>query len=77
MSTADTGSLCGIDPRRGRVHARSVTGQETSRTENVDGNVVLRGKQKMSTMNEGCPLANDDGISHQRLLLYAVANTNE
>lgn len=61
MSTTDAGSIHGIDLREDEYTVVQSPLREKYRAEDADGNVVLRGKQKMLKMKEEFPFVDDDG----------------
>jgi uncharacterized protein YxjI len=61
MSTTDTGSLSGIDLSRDEYTVVQSPIREKYRAEDAEGNVVLRGKQKMLKMKEEFPFVDGDG----------------
>ena len=61
MSTTDAGSLQGIDLSEDEYTVVQSLVREKYRAEDPDGNVVLRGKQKMLKMKEEFPFVDGDG----------------
>jgi uncharacterized protein YxjI len=61
MSTTDAGSIHGIDLREDEYTVVQSPLREKYRAEDADGNVVLRGKQKMLKMKEEFPFVDGDG----------------
>jgi len=61
MSTTDAGSIQGIDLSENEYRVVQSAIREKYRAEDSDGNVVLRGKQKMLKMKEEFPFVDSDG----------------
>ncbi len=61
MSTADVGSISGIDLDENQYTVVQSPVRDKYRAEDPDGNVVLRGKQKMLKMKEEFPFVDGDG----------------
>lgn len=61
MSTTDAGSIQGIDLSENEYRVVQSAIREKYRAEDTDGNIVLRGKQKMFKMKEKFPFVDSDG----------------
>jgi uncharacterized protein YxjI len=61
MSTANVGSISGIDLDENQYTVVQSPVRDKYRAEDPDGNVVLRGKQKMLKMKEEFPFVDGDG----------------
>jgi uncharacterized protein YxjI len=61
MSTTEAGNIHGIDLREDEYTVIQSPVREKYRAEDSDGNVVLRGKQKMLKMKEEFPFVDGDG----------------